>query len=71
MQAELLSSEITADGVPTVSDEPEGNIANGAMREPSVGLAESDGRASTAISRPCRRRPQVAITAASAGAPPR
>ena len=42
MQAGLLSREITESGVPTPSTEAEGNIAGGAMREPSGDPARSE-----------------------------
>ena len=42
MQAGLLSREITESGVPTPSDRAEGNIAGGAIREPSVAPARSE-----------------------------
>ena len=42
MQAGLLSREINEFGVPTPSQEAEGNIAGGVMREPSADPARSE-----------------------------
>ena len=42
VQARLLSREIKEFGVPTSLARAEGNIAGGAMREPSGGLARSE-----------------------------
>ena len=42
MQAGLLSREIKVFGVPTPLNRPEGNIAGGAMREPSGDPARSE-----------------------------
>ena len=42
MQAGLLSREIKEFGVPTPLNRPEGNIAGGVLREPSVGPARSE-----------------------------
>ena len=42
MQAGLLSREIKEFGVPTPLNRPEGNIAGGAMREPSGDPARSE-----------------------------
>ena len=42
MQAGLLSREINETGVPTPLNRSEGNIAGGAMREPSADPARSE-----------------------------
>ena len=75
MQAGLLSREIKVFGVPTSLARPEGNIAGGAMREPSGDPARSENQGMYGIfmreNREIPRSPVQLITGRAAQGTPR